>query len=119
MTRGPVPIRKYPRIPPFHGGAYSRFSGGTAVCAVIPSNRGASEILPLLSGAPDPLLGPAIEHRPTARAQIAPMLRHAGGDALHIGNVLVAQAHRVAFAGRALPGCPLRGCRLPHQRKPD
>ena len=42
MTRGPVPIRKYPRIPRFHGGAYSRFSGGTAVCAVIPSNRGAS-----------------------------------------------------------------------------
>jgi hypothetical protein len=44
------------------------------------------------------------------------MLRHAGGDALDIGNVLIAQAHRIALAGGALLGRPLRGCRLPRQR---
>jgi hypothetical protein len=47
------------------------------------------------------------------------MLRHAGGDALNIGHVLIAQAHRVTLTGGTLLGRPLRGRRLPRQHKPD
>jgi hypothetical protein len=54
---------------------------------------------------------PATEVDSALRAQIAPVLGHAGGDALNVATELAAQPHCIALAGGALLWGSLRSCR--------
>jgi hypothetical protein len=57
-----------------------------------------------------------VEVHSALRAQIAPLLGHAGGDALNVATKFTAQPHGVVLAGGALLWGSLRGCR--RQPKP-
>src|SRR5262245_26589239 len=49
----------------------------------------------------------AVKHLAAGGAEVAAIVRHAGGNALHVRDILVAEPHRIRLAGRALPRGPL------------
>jgi len=56
------------------------------------------------------LLRTALEHGTAGGAKVATVMGHARPDTANVGDVLLAEPHRVRFAGRALPRGPfLRG----------
>src|SRR5262249_46623161 len=62
----------------------------------------------LISRRRSSLLSPAaVEYRAAGRAEITSIMRHAGRDALNVGDVLLAKPHRVGLAGLALLLRPL------------
>src|SRR6478735_4448868 len=64
----------------------------------------------------------AAERRPAGGAEVAAVVRHAGRNPLNVGNILVAEPHRVWFAGRSLLRGPLlrgRGRGRESEREPE
>src|SRR6185436_11873461 len=62
------------------------------------------------------------ERRPAGGAEVATVVRHAGRNPLNVGNILVAEPHRVWFAGRSLLRGPLlrgRGRGGESEREPE
>jgi hypothetical protein len=75
----------------------------------------AMPIIGFLSGVSPFLSLAAVEYGAAGGAEIAPVSRHAVRNALSVRDVLIAEAHRIRFAGRAL----LRGPLLRRGRQRD